>query len=369
MKMSELRLENEALKQQVQLLSQQLDSEKDSPALNQLKEKNRALRKSVKDLKAEKTALSSQIHALEGEKDSLQQDHQAIAGQLEQAQQQMAVLSELHAGAAAEVKTLRQERQALEEKTALLPSLQAEVDRLQQVETLYQEATAQATALQAELDHLRQELQEAKRQATLQAADYQGQLAQSNRAQDELRISLQAELEAERQQSQAQVASLQADKDALSSKVTDLTDKLKLVATHLERQLNEKRKFAAQYETSAKDYQAYKDKTEKQIQELMALLQKMAGEMDALRLAHPTQELQPVSANADHPTTPPSAPAAPIQPHTPLQELQNQLAKLEAVNASQSRELVDLRARLAHFHRALATPLGRFVSPLLGLKD
>ena len=368
MKMTELRAENEALKQQISLLSKQKEGEKDNPELSQLKEKNSSLKKSVKDLKTEKTHLSKRIKALENDVSAREQDQQTLKEELEHLQQQLSKLSDVHTQAVTEVEGLRADHQALQEKEAQLQLIQAEVDRLQPVEKLCGEKTTQVESLQAELAEHHQLLAQARTAASSQAAEYQDQYVKLNNELEMDRNRRQAELEAQREQSGAEIALLQAQKDSLSAKVTELTEKLKLVATSLERQLSEKRKIASQYEANVKEYQAYKDGTKNQVNDLMGLLQKMASELDASRASHPVKDTQPIKVNKDNPANLAGTSATDQQLHQQVQELRNQLSNLNEINAQQNRELMALSERMKRINHVLTTPRGRLLAQLLGLK-
>jgi chromosome segregation ATPase len=369
MKMTELRAENESLKQQIQLLSQQKEGQTDTAAIVQLKEKNSSLRKSIKDLKAEKVSLSKKNQILEKDISSKEQEQQILKAEFERIQQQLSELSAVHASTIAEFEKLRVEQDALQEKASQLPVIQAELDRLQQVENTCNEKTAQVVELQAQLEQHSQLLEEVREKATQAAAEHQNQLAKVNNEAEIVRSGLQAELDAQRQQSEAQITSLQAEKDGLSTKTSELTSKLKLVATLLEKQLGEKRKITSQYEASVKENQTYKEKSEKQINDLMALLKKMAAELDVSRGAHPTQGEQPSAANADKPASLVNAPATEKPPQRQLQELHAHLTELDQINATQAHQLAVLSARMKRINHALSTPLGRLFSQLLNLKD
>ena len=369
MKMTELRAENESLRQQIQLLSQQKeDGEKDSTAIDQLKEKNRALRKTVKDLKAENASLTDKIQTLDNEQSAIRQELQALKAELEGIQQQYSELSGVHARTTTEMESLRADHKALQEKAAQLPVIQAELVHMQQVENFLNEKTTQAKALQTELEQRNQLLEEVRDKAAKDVIGYQDELGKVNSEMETARNSLLAELEGQREQSVAQIASLQAQKDGLSAKVTDLTEKLKLVARHLERQIAEKQKMASQYETGTREYQTYKEKTEKQNHDLMGLLQKMASELDALRAAHPTQETPPAPADGDKPTGPLLAAAVEKQSQQKMKDLQEQVAELDQINAKQAGELAELNKRMDRIQRALGTPMGRLLASLLGVK-
>ncbi len=368
MKMTELRAENEALKQQIALLSEQKEGDKDSAAITQLKDKNRTLKKSIKDLKAEIVVLSNKLQALANDKSTLEQDNQILKADLEHIQQQITELSDVHARTITEVESLRDDRQALQEKASHLPVLQTELDRLQQVETLCNQKSAQVDALQAELEQHRHYLAQARAEASRQLAEHQDQAAKLSTEMEQLRSRLTAELEAQREQSGAEIASLQAQKDGLSTKITDLTVKLKMVAMHLEKQLSEKRKITSQYETSLKEYQAFKVKAEKEFNDLMAMLQKMAAELDASRAAHPTQESQPGTLATDKPLNLFDPSAADKQRQKQLLELQNQISDLNGMNTSLNQELTALSNRMKRINHVLTTPRGRLFSRLLGLK-
>lgn len=367
MKMTELRAENESLKQQIQLLSQQKEGGKDTDAIAQLKDKNRSLKKSIKDLKAEKVILSGQIQTLENDKSSQAQEHQTLKLEFDRIQQQLSELSDVHARTASEVESLRVDHETLLEKASQIPILQAELMRLQQVDNICSEKSAQVDALQADLEQRNQLLEEVRAKASQEQAEYQDQKMKLTSEMEMSRNKLLAELEAQREESGSQIGSLQAQKDGLSTKITELTEKLKLVATHLERQLREKQKITYQYETSSKEHQTYKEQSEKRINELMALLQKMAAELDASRAANPIHDTQPVKINEDKPGSLANASKGEMGPQ--LQELHAQLTELDKINASQAHELAALSARMKRINHALATPLGRLISPLLGLKE
>ncbi len=369
MKMSELRLENETLKQQLQLLTQQKESEKDNGAITQLKEKNRSLKKSIKDLKAEKVSLSGKIQTLEMDRQSKEEELQRLKAEYERLQQQVSELSEVHTATLSEVENLRLAQNALQEKAALLPGLQAELDRLQQVENVCNEKTAQVVSLQAELEQCNLLLDQVSGKASTDAAEYQVRQMKLRSEMEMMRKKLLIELETDRKQSGTQIASLQTEKSGLTTKVTELTEKLKLVATHLEKQLSEKKKIAYQYETSTKEHQAFKDQSEKRTEELMALLHKMAAELDAAKAATPSSASQPASFNGNKPASQVQASLGNTQPQLRLQELQGQLKEMDEINANQARELSDLSARLKRIHHAFTTPLGRLFSQLLGLNE
>ncbi len=369
MKMTELRAENESLKQQIQLLSQQKEGENDTAAITQLKEKNRSLRKSVKDLKSDNASLSAKIQALENDGTAQAQEQQLLKAEFERLQQQLSELSTAHEQITAEVTGLRSEQKALREKAAQLPVLLLEVERLRQVEHTCDEQTARVVSLQGELAQRNQLLEEINAKAAAQAAAYQDQVMKLTSEIETVRNRLSAELEDQRQQSAAQVHNLQTEKDGQSTKISDLTGKLRLVATGLEKQIGEKRKIASQYDTSVKELQAYKEKSEKQIQDLMALMQKMAAELDASRAGAPNKETHAGTAGGDKPGSLANASTADKQSQQRLQELHDHLAELDRINASQAGELVALRARTQRINHALATPFGRLISPLLGLKE
>ncbi len=368
MKMTELRQENESLKQQLQLLTQQKEGEKDSTVITQLKDKNRSQKKTIKDLKAEKVILSAKIQSLEQSASSREQDYQALRKELDHVQQQLSELSASHATTVTEFETLRADQAALQEKASQLPLLQAELDRLQQVENDLREKTTQVINLQAKLDQQGRLVEEVTTKASQEVAELKEQSLQKSREMELVRNGLLSELDAHRDQTGVEIATLQAQKNSLVAKVTELTEKLKLVATHLERQISEKRKIASQYDTTVKEYQVYKEKSEKQITDLMSLLQKMAAELDAARAAQPTQEVQPITLNRDKSGNP-IIPSAADKPQRQLQDLQSQLAELDQLNARQARELAALSARTRRIDRALSTPFGRLVSQMLGLKD
>lgn len=368
MKMTELRAENEALKQQISLLSQQKEGEKDNPELSQLKEKNRSLKKSVKDLKTEKTHLSDRIKALENDVIAREQDQQTLKEEVDHLQQQLSELSDVHTQAVVEVESLRADHQALQEKESQLQLIQSEVDRLRQVEKLCDEKTTQVESLQAELAEHRQLLAQARAAASSQAAEYQDQYVKLSNELEVDRNRHQAELEAQRVQSEAEISLLQTQKDGLSAKVAELTEKLKLVATSLERQLSEKRKIASQFEANVKEYQAYKDGTKNQVNDLMGLLQKMATELDASRASHPIKDTQPIKINKDKPANQGDATTVDNPLHQQVQELRNQLFNLNEINAQQNRELMALSERMKRINHVLTTPRGRLLAQLLGLK-
>ncbi len=368
MKMTELRAENESLKQQLQLLSQQNEGTSDSAETTQLKEKNRSLRKSVKDLKAENKLLSGKIQALETDKSSREQEHQLLKAELERIQQQFYELSDIHARTSTELDSLNVYQKALLKKTGELPILQAELERLRQVENICSEKTAQVVALQAELEQRNRLLEELRSQASTELAEHQGQVAKLSGEMETLRNQLLAELETQRQQSGAAIASLQSEKDSLTAKTIDLTEKLKLVATHLEKQLNEKKKIASQYDASVKEFQNFKEKSDKQIKDLMALMQKMAAELDASRAAHPAPDPQAGTATGDKPAGLVNASGVIKPPQLSLLDLQDRLVELDLLNASQARELAALSSRMKRIDHALATPFGRIFSELSGIK-
>ena len=369
MKMTELRAENESLKQQLQLLSQQKEGGKDSAEITQLKDKNRALRKSVKDLKAETASLAGKVQRLENDHTAQEQEHQLLKAEFERIQQQYDQLSDEHRRTTAEVESLRTDQKALQEKAAQLPVIQAELDRLQQVESVSNEKTAQVVALQGELEQRSQLLEEVKTKIAEEQAEHQEQKGKLTSAMEVLGKKLQAELEAERQKSEAEIASLQTQKDNLSTQVTELTDKLKLVATYLEKQLNEKRKLTTQHDTSIKEFQSYKDKSEKQFNDLMALMQKMAVELDASRSAHPAEGAPLNIAKPDKPSNLVNTSVVDKTPRLRLEDLQDRLVELDQINANQAKELAALTARMKRIQHALATPIGRLFSQLAGLKD
>jgi chromosome segregation ATPase len=369
MKMTELLAENESLKQQLQLLSQQKEGGKDGAEITQLKDKNRALRKSVKDLKAETAILSGKVQTLENDNTSQEQEHQLLKAEFERIQQQYYDLSDVHIRTTAEVESLRTDQKALQEKTAQLPVIQAKLDRLQQVESICSEKTAQVVALQTELEQRSQLLEEVKTKISEEQAEHQDQKGKLISAMEMLGNKLQTELEAERQKSEAEIASLQTQKDNLSTKITELTDKLKLVATYLEKQLNEKRKLTTQHDTNIKEFQSYKDKSEKQINDLMALMQKMAAELDASRSAHPAEGAPLSIADPDKPSNLVNTSVVDKPPQLRLQDLEDRLVELDQINANQAKELAALTARMKRIHHALATPIGRLFSQLAGLQD
>ena len=368
MKMTELRAENEELKKQIALLSEQKGGEKDNVEITQLKEKLRASKKSIKELKTEKNSLSEQIQTLETELSSREQDHQSLKTDLEQVRQQLGELSGAHTRTITEVDSLRVDRQALQEKASQLPMLQAELNRLQHVEKLCNEKSAQVDALQSELEQHRLHLAQARAEASKQLVEHQDQAAKLSSELEQVRNRLTAELEAQREQSAAEIASLQAQKDGLSTKITDLTVKLRMVAMHLEKQLSEKRKIASQYETSVKEYQAFKVKAEKEFNDLMAMLQKMAAELDASRANHPAQESQAGTPSVDKLFNLGDPSAVDKQRQKQLLELQNQISDLNTMNTSLNQELTALTNRMKRINHVFATPRGRLFSRLLGLK-
>ncbi len=369
MKMTELRAENESLKQQLQLLSQQKGDEKDTAAITQLKEKNRSLKKSVKDLKAEKVTLSGKIKTLESDKLAIEQEHQLLITDFDHIKQQLSELSDVHTQMTTEVESLRVAQQALQKQASQLPIMQAELNRLRQIENMLSEKTAQAVALQVDLEQNEQLLEDVQAKAAKELAEVQDQREKLRSEMDATRNMLQAELEAHRAQSSTQITSLQAQKDGLSTKLTELTEKLKLVATTLEKQLLEKRNLTNQYNSSIKELQANKEKSDKQVSELMVLLQKMGAELDASRAAHSTQITQPVKVDGVKTDRLGNASSLDKQPQLRLKELQDQLAALGKINASQAQELTELTTRIKRINHSLATPLGRLISPLLGLKE
>ena len=368
MKMNELLAENESLKEQITLLSTQND-EKHRAEITQLKEKLRSSKKSVKDLKAEKVRLSDQIHVLDNDLSSKEQDNQVLKADLERIQQQLTGLSDVHTRIITEVESLRVEQQALQEKASQLQIIQPELDRLRQVENICNEKTAQVVSMQAELEQHRQLLAEVRAEASKEGVKYQNQNAKLSNEMEIVRNRLLAELEAHREQSGAEIASLQAQKSGLSTKITELTEKLKLVARHLERQLSEKRKIASQYDATVRDSQAYKEKADKQINDLMTLIQKLAAELDASRTPHPAQENQPGTINKDKPANQGDASTVGKPFQQRLLDLQNEVSTLNELNARQTRELAALSKRMERINRVLATPRGRVLSQLLGLKD
>ena len=367
MKMNELLSENESLKQQITLLSKQ-NEEKHSAEITQLKEKLRSSKKSVKDLKAEKVRLSDQIHALDNDLSLKEQDNQELKEGIEHFQQQLTELSDVHTRTISEVESLRVEQQALREKASQLQIIQPELDRLRQVENICNEKTAQVESLQAELDQNHQLLEQVRAEASKQVAEVQKQNAKLSNEMEMMRNLFQSELESQREQSGVEIASLQTQKNGLSTKITELTEKLNLVAKTLEKQLREKRKIASQYDTNVKQYQSYKDKSEKQINDLMALLQKMAAELDASKTTYPTQQSQPGTINWDKPANQVDSSAVDKPPQQQLLELRNQISMLNEINTSQSRELTALSKRMERINHILATPRGRLFSRLLGLK-
>ncbi len=369
MKMTELRAENESLKQQIQLLSQQKEGEKDTTAITDLKDKNKTLRKNVKDLKAEKTALSGKIQTLESDLSSKEQEQQGLKAELERVGQQLAELLDVHARTTSDVESLRAEQMALQEKAAQLPMFQAEIERLRRVETLCNEKTSQVTTLQALVEQRNQVLEETREKAAMDTAEFQDQKAKLSRDIETVRANFTTELQTHRQQSGEQIASLQSQNEGLTKKVAELTEKLKLVATHLQRQLSEKQKTTNQYDTIAKEYQGFKEKSEKQVNDLMGLLNKMASELDAARAAAPNPGTQPGKTDGGQPANAAVSPLADTQPPPRVQELQNQVAELDQLNADQASELAELAARVRRMDKALASPLGRLVSPLLGLNE
>jgi chromosome segregation ATPase len=365
MKMSELRLENESLKQQIQQLSQQKAAENDS-TITELKDKNRLLRKSVKELKAEKNSLTTRIRAQEAAQSAKEQEYQELTAELAHTQQQLAEISDAHAKASREVKSLRAGQKNLTEKAARIPVMQAELERLQQLEDLCNEKTAQVTALQGELVQCHQLLEESRTAASQALAEHEQEKARLTDETETVRTNLLVELGNQREQSQAQIASLQAQNNGLSSKVTELTEKLRLVATHLERQISERRKITSQYDTGLKEYQSYREKSEKQIRDLMSLLNKMAAELDASRSASVAQDKKPPADAPDHPG---DSPTAPTQPTRQVQELQERLAELDRINADQAHQLLSITNRMKRVDRAFATPLGRVLAQVLGVKE
>jgi len=373
MKMSELRTENESLKKQIALLSEQIGSEKDSgkdsAAVTQLKEKNRSLRKSVKELKAEKVGLSDKIQVLENDLSSREQDNQRLKEDIEQIQQQLTELSKVHTKTITEVESLRVEQQALREKETQLQMMLPELDRLRHVDNICNEKTAQVDALQAELVQKGQLLTDARAEAAKEAADYQNQNLILNNEMEMVRNQLQAELEAHRERSSAEIASLQAQKSGLSAQIAALTEKLKLVAKHLERQLSERRKIASQYDTTSKEYQAYKVRTEKERNDLMALMQKLAIELDASKASRPAQENLPGMINRDKSVNQGDPASTDKLLRQQIVELRDQLSTLNDINAQQTNELTMLSERMEHIKTILATPQGRVFSRLFGLKE
>jgi len=368
MKMNELRAENESLKQQIILLSEQKEGEKDSSAITQLKEKVRSLKKSIKDLKTEKTLLSNKIQALENDKSSSEQDNQRLKADLEHIQQQLSELSADHSNTTIEVESLRVEQQALQEKASQLQIIQPELDRLRKVENICTEKTAQVESLQGELEQQRQLVEQVRAEASKQLAEVQKQNMKLSNEMEMMRNLFQSELEDQREQSGVKIGALQAQKDGLSTKISEVTEKLNLVAKTLERQLREKRKITSQYEANVRESQAYKDKSEKQISELMALLQKMAAELDASKTTHLTQQNQPGTVNREKPAFLLDTSAVDKPPQQQLFDLQNQVSILKETNASQTRELAALSKRMERINHILATPRGRVLSQLLGLK-
>ncbi len=333
MKMSELRIENESLKNQIALLSERKDSGKDSAALTQLKEKNRSLRKSVKELKAEKVGLSDKLQALENNLSSREQDNHRLKEDLEQIQQQLTELSNVHTQTITEVESLRVAQQTLREYENQLRTMLPELDRLRQVDNICNEKTAQVDSLQAELAQQAQLLAETRAEAAKDAADSKNQ------------------------------------KSILSEKIAELTEKLKLVAKHLERQLSERRKIASLYDTTNKEYQAYKVKTEKERDDLMVLMHKLAIELDTSRASHPAKENLPSMLNRDKPANLGSPAATDKQLQQQIVELRNQLSTLNEINAQQTQELSVLSKRMERINAILATPQGRVFSRLFNLKD
>ncbi len=369
MKMSELRAENESLKKQIALLAEQKDGEKDSPALNQLKEKNRSLRKSIKELKAEKVGLSDNIQALENDLSSREQDNHKLKEDIEKIKQQLTGLSNTHNKTITEVESLRVEQLALREKETLLLKLRPELDRLRQVDNICKEKTAQVESLQSELVQQGQILAAVRAEAAKEAADYQNQKIKIYNDMEKLRAQLQAELEVLQEQSSAEIASLEAQKSGLSAKITELTEKLKLVAKHLERQLNENRKIVSQYDRASKEYQAYKVRAEKDRDDLMELLRKMAIELDASKALQPTQENLPRVINSDNPANLGGSTAAEKQLQQQIIDLRNQLSTQKEINTEQTQKLTSLSKRMERINTILATPQGRVFARLFNLKD
>lgn len=369
MKMSELRAENESLKKQIELLSEQKDSGKDTAEVNQLKEKVKSAKKSIKDLKAEKAVLSGRIQGLENDKSAREQDNQQLKVDIEHIQQQLTELSDVHGKTITEVEGLRVEQQALQEKAAQLQMVLPEVDRLRQVENICNEKSAQVVSLQADLEQQRQLLADVRDKASKEAGELQNQNARLSNEMEMVRNRLTAELETQREQSGTEIASLQAQKNSLSNQVAELTEKLKIVAKHLERQLSEKRKIASQYDTTVKESQAVKAKSEKDVNNLMALLQKMAAELDASKATHPSQPNQPGTPTKVKPANLGDTSPIAKPPQQELVELRNQVSMLNEINASQNRELTVISKRMERINKVLATPRGRLFSQLFGLKD
>ncbi len=369
MKMSELRAENESLKQQIALLAEQKDGEKDSTALNQLKEKNRSLRKSIKELKAEKAGQSDKIQALENDLSSRDLDNHRLKEDIENIQQQLTELSDAHNKTMTEVESLRVEQLALREKETQLQTLRPELDRLRNVDTICKEKTAQVEALQAELVKQGNVLAEVRAEAAKEAADYQDQKIKLTKDMEIVRAQLQSELVVLREQSQAEIASLQDQKSGLTTQITELTEKLKLVAKHLEKQLNEKRKITSQYDRTNQEYQAYKVRTEKDRDDLMELLRKMAIELDASKALQPSQENLPGVIKSDKPANPRDSTAMEKQLLQQIMELRNEVSTLNEINTEQTHKLTSLSKRMERINTVLATPQGRVFSRLFNLKD
>ncbi len=369
MKMSELRAENESLKQQLALLAEQKEGEKDSPALTQLKEKNRSLRKSIKELKAEKVGHTDKILALENDLSSSEQDNHQLKDDLEKIQQQLTELSNAHKKTTKEVESLRAEQVALREKESQLKALRPELDRLRQVDTICKEKTAQVEALQVEVAQQGQHLADARAEAARQAADHQNQVTKLNNDMEIMRSQLQAELGVLREQSQAEIASLQAQKSSMSAQITELTEKLKLVAKHLERQLSEKRKLVSQYEKASKDHQAFKARTDKDRDNLMELLRKMAIELDARKAVQPSQENSPGVISSAKPANLGESSSTEKQLLQQIIDLRDQLSTLNEINEEQTHKLTSLSKRMERINSVLATPQGRVFSRLFNIKD
>jgi chromosome segregation ATPase len=141
-----------------------------------------------------------------------------------------------------------------------------------------------------------------------------------------------------------------------------------LVATHLQKQLSDRQKILTQYESSVKEYQSYKEKSEKQVAELMALLHKMAADLDASVAANRPKDPQPEAAGGGNPAAPVNPAAAAKQTQQHLQDLQWRLAELDKINANQAEELSAYSARMRRIDQAFSGPIGRIIARLYGVK-
>jgi hypothetical protein len=101
----------------------------------------------------------------------------------------------------------------------------------------------------------------------------------------------------------------------------------------------------------------------------MALMHKLAIELDASRASHPTQEKLPSMLNRDKSTSQGDPAAMNKQLQQQVVELRDQLSTLSEINAQQTQELTVLSERMEHIKAILATPRGRVFSRLFGLKE